>query len=197
MNDWDFGLVTGPTLLRTVAALLLAVATVTLFVGFAVEQAAEHEEAEHEADIPATAGEAGEEHAEEREGATEGGQGGDEAESHAEEGAEVAAHSKGSEAILGFAPESTGAIAVAVVLSVLLTAAMWLRGTPAVLLVAAAFALMLAVLDVREALHRADESRDGLVILALLSAALHVGVAIASSVELRERSTNTLPVARA
>jgi len=114
--------------------------------------------------------------------------------SHSEEGEtgeEGEEHDEASEDILGINPESNGAIALAVAASLLLALAVWRRGTPVVLVLAVAFGLLFAAFDVREALHQADESRDGLVALVMLIAGLHAGVAIAAGLALKDRPAGT------
>ncbi len=64
-----------------------------------------------------------------------------------------------------------------------------LRSLSALLLVLSAaafvvFGIIFAAFDVREALHQRDEARHGLLTLALIVAALHVGVALAAALVL-------------
>jgi hypothetical protein len=113
---------------------------------------------------------------------------GEAAESHAETDEEAEAHHAARETILGIDPESTGLVVAAVALSLLLAGGIWRRGTPALFAGAVAFGLLFAAFDVREAFHQADESRGGLVALALLLAVLHTGVAIAAGAALRYRA---------
>jgi hypothetical protein len=115
---------------------------------------------------------------------------------HDETGEAAGAHTEENRDILGIDPESTGAVTAAVALSLLLALAVWLRGTSLILGVAVAFGLLFAALDIREPFHQGDESRDGLVALALLIAALHVGVAIAAGVALKERQAASSPFAQ-
>jgi hypothetical protein len=117
---------------------------------------------------------------------------------HDESGEAAGAHAKENRDILGIDPESTGAVVAAVAATLLLAAAVWLWGTSVILAVAVAFGLLFAALDVREAFHQNDESRGGLVALALLIAALHVGVAIAAGVALKDqRPTGARPLVQA
>ena len=193
--------------LRLVVALLLVISAGAFVVGVAAERSAEDDDSGHVDEVPAvTTGEPAEEHDEETEaaGAAEAAEpdegNGEAAETHADEGeagAESGAHADEGEDILGIDPESTGAVAIAVAISLLLAMAVWLRRTSAVLGAAVVFGLLFAALDVREALHQADESRGGLVALVLLIAVLHVGVAVASGAALRVRSTGTPSPARA
>jgi uncharacterized membrane protein YdbT with pleckstrin-like domain len=206
---------THPPASRMIAALLLAISALAFVIGVAAERSAEDDEETHQdavstatvVEATATQSEAGEsgEEAEEHDEEAEARETSERTEgtpvteeNHTEEGetgGKAEAHSGESEDILGINPESTGAVAVAVTISLLLGLAVWLWGTPVILATAVAFGLVLAGLDVREAFHQADESRGGLVALALLIAALHVGVAIAAGAALKERRASASPVA--
>ena len=70
--------------------------------------------------------------------------------------------------------ESAGATAAAVLALVVAAALVLALPDRRVLLAVAAFALLLAVLDGREALHQHDEARAGLVAAALLLTAAHL-----------------------
>jgi Flp pilus assembly protein TadB len=90
-----------------------------------------------------------------------------------------AEHRASSERLLGINPESTGLLAVAVAVSLLLTAAVWRAGaSPWVLAVVAVAMAGFCALDVREVIHQADESRTGLAVLAVVVAALHLAAAL-------------------
>jgi hypothetical protein len=97
-------------------------------------------------------------------------------EDHADEAPEL--HNEASETMLGINPESTGAVAAAVIISLLLAAALWFWRTPAVLIVAVVFALLFVVLDLREVMHQLSEARGGFAAIALVAAVLHIGVAL-------------------
>ena len=106
-------------------------------------------------------------------------------EAHADEAAEPHTEAnETSETILGINPESTTAVAAAVVISLLLAAALYYWGTPATLIVAGVFALLFAALDLRELAHQLSEGRSSLVVLALLAAVLHAGVAVVAGLAL-------------
>ena len=119
----------------------------------------------------------------------------EEAGGHDETGEAAGTHTKENRDILGINPESNGAVAAAVVLSLLLALAVWIWGTSAILVGTIAFGLAFAAFDVREAFHQADESRGGLVALALLIAVLHVGVALLAGVALKNRPVRAIPAA--
>lgn len=201
---------TRPGSLRMAAALVLLLATVVFVIGIAAERSlageaaevgtAENSAATSDGGVEEPAEEAGEGHeegeaaeespGEEAVGGTEetAGQG---EEAHADEAA--APHDEANEAsetILGINPESTGAVAAAVVVSLVLAAALWFWGNPAVLIAAAAFALLFAVLDLREVAHQLAEARGGLAAIALLAAALHVGVAGLAGLALTRRDAS-------
>jgi hypothetical protein len=92
---------------------------------------------------------------------------------------EAPGHAESSETLLGVNPESTGLLAVAVVASLLLAAAVWWRGgSPLVLAVVALAMAVFCALDVREVVHEVDESRTGLAVLAAVVAALHLAAAL-------------------
>jgi hypothetical protein len=125
----------------------------------------------------------------------------EEAESHSDEEAETesqveettAPHDEATEAsetILGINPESTGAIAAAVVLSLALAAALWFWGTPGVLIVTVFFALLFAALDLREVTHQLQESRISLAAIALVATILHSGAAVIAGLSLTQRPSS-------
>ena len=165
--------------LRLLVALIVA-ATAAFVVGVAIERNQPANEA-----AQASGGKA--ETPSER--ATESGEGVGEAGAHSDEGTSAEAggasgssergHTDSSEALLGVNPESTGLVAVAVVVSLLLAFAVW--RAPGVWWLLGAVALTMAVfaaLDVREALHQANESRTGLTLLAGAVAGLHLAAAL-------------------
>ena len=183
---------TRPGSLRMAATLVLLLATVVFVTGISAERSLAGEAAEGRSGessavtgAEAPAEEASEDHEEGEETEGEG------EEALADEAA--APHDEANEAseeILGINPESTGAIAAAVVLSLVLAAALWFWGTPAVLIVAAVFALLFAALDLREVAHQLSEARSGLAAIALLAAVLHVGVAVIAGLALRRGDTS-------
>jgi hypothetical protein len=194
---------TRPHRLRLLVASLLVVSAVLFAIGVAAERRAEDDE-ERRNEIPAAvvdreAGEGGEteaQHAAEGDEAAEreaesGEEGGESAETGAAEGEgegagqEAAEHDEGNEELFGINTESTGAVAAAVTVSLLLAAAVWLWDVPAVLAIAVAFGLLFAAFDLREAFYQANESREGLVALALLMAVLHGAVALAAGAALK------------
>ncbi len=104
-------------------------------------------------------------------------------EGRGEEATETHVETSG-ETLLGVNPESTGAIAAAVIISLLLAAALWLWQAPALLVFVAVFALLFATFDLREVAHQFGEARGGLALLALLAALLHLAVAIIAGLAL-------------
>jgi hypothetical protein len=181
--------------LRMAAALLLVLATIVLVIGSTIERSVASEPSPTQS--TETGGVTG---SEQSEGASEEGvvghnegdaaEGADEVgsgevigepesegeEDHADEAPEL--HNEASETMLGINPESTGAVAAAVIISLLLAAALWFWRTPAVLIVAVVFALLFVVLDLREVMHQLSEARGGLAAIALVAAVLHIGVAL-------------------
>lgn len=86
----------------------------------------------------------------------------------------------GDETLLGVNPESTAAVAGAVVASLLLASLAGLRPVPLFLLLGAAFCLTVALFDMREVAHQLDESRNGVAAVALLVTLLHLGASAAA-----------------
>lgn len=194
---------TRPASLQAAAALLLVLATIVVLAGITAERSVAGETAETRQAESAAAtsnevsenpsSEGAENHDEDAE-AEEANEAssvpvasepeGEEAEEHADEA---------SETILGVNPESSGTVAAAVVISLLLAAALWFWGTPAIVVIAAGFALLFTALDVREVLHQINESRGGLAAVALVAAALHVAVAITAGLALARRNSRSFP----
>jgi hypothetical protein len=139
--------------LRAVVAILLLVGAALFIVGVAVERAVVADESTSES-----------EHHEVGSG-TEG-----------SESATTVSESS-AETILGIDVESWPlAIALATV-SIGVAFTVWRGRLRAVLLAAALFALALAVLDIREAIHQESESRTGIMALAGLIALTHLAAA--------------------
>jgi hypothetical protein len=89
------------------------------------------------------------------------------------------------ETILGIDRESPVLVAIGVVLSIVVAAAIWFRPRREVWLAAAAFAVLFALFDVLELAHQLDESNTGRAVLAGIVAALHVAVALVAVSSLR------------
>ena len=178
-----------PASLRVTAALLLILATIVFVIGAMAERstAGEVTETRPSAAVTGPSNEQAEEASEE---GTEGHEQGEEAEgagedAHVDEATEP--HSEAtetSETIFGINPESTAAVTAAMVISLLLAAALYYWGTSATLIVTGVFALLFAVLDLREVAHQQSEGRSSLVILALLAAVLHAGAAVVAGLAL-------------
>ena len=96
---------------------------------------------------------------------------------------EAGAHSQEEEEeLFGIDLESTPLVVLAVVASLALAAAAWLRPRWALLLVAVGAAMLVfAALDVREVLHQIDENSTGLAVLAGLVALLHLTAALVAA----------------
>jgi hypothetical protein len=189
--------------MRRLAALLWVISAAAFVIGVSAERSAEKNNETHQSEVPTvTTGESTGEHNE------NGEEGGGESAGHreatvetpvAQEGASegTETHNDNSEKIFGINPESKGLAAAAVAVSLLLAAAVWAWGTPAILVVTVVLGLLFAALDVREAFHQADASRSGLVALALLIAVLHLGVAIAAGLALKQQRTGETATAGA
>ena len=93
----------------------------------------------------------------------------------------VVAPAESAETLLGVSTESTGLVALAVIVSLLLAALLWLRGAlPALVAAAGLVGLAFAAFDVREAIHQSDLSNRGLLAIALVVLALHGSVVLAA-----------------
>ena len=78
--------------------------------------------------------------------------------------------------ILGVDPEASGLVAIGVIVSLALAAALWFTDRRDLAGIAAMFALVFAVLDIAEVSHQLDEDNNGLATLAVAIAIGH-GVA--------------------
>jgi hypothetical protein len=155
---------------RRLAAVLLA-ATAGLFV---LGVSAEH--GEHRA-AGSRSGEVGDAHG--REGG-EGGEGGE-----AVDGGEPSGESGGESgegAVLGVDLESPGVVALGVVVSAGLAAALWMRDRRAVAWAAVGFAAAFVLADLAEVGRQLDESHGGLALLAVALALGHAAAAGAAAV---------------
>jgi hypothetical protein len=177
---------------------LIVLATAAFAIGAAIERSGQHDEGAVEAAAAGSlvgdgqsffaseaAGEEGESGESAEPAEPEGGES-----AHGEESKGEAEHAEkhGGEKLLGLDPEATGLVVAAVIVSLLLALAVWLRpGQRAVLLLVAAAMLLFGALDVREAVHQADESNTGLVLLASAIAVLHLGAAAVAVYSLEAR----------
>jgi hypothetical protein len=165
------------TLLRG-ALVLLLVATGCLFaVGSTIERNHRHHES-----VAATSTEAG------------GETGSD---SSAPKPAEHAASAEAGAHILGIDTESVGLSVVAVVLSLLLAAAVWIRPVTAVLACVTVFGLVFAAGDGRELAHQLGDANDGLAAVAALLLVLHLVVAGLAAAALPRPRGSSWPRTRA
>jgi hypothetical protein len=92
---------------------------------------------------------------------------------HTDEHGATSSTETSSETFLGVDTESTGLVATAIAISLVLAAAVWFWSPPAALALALLFALGAGLFDVREIVHQAQESRGTLVALATVTALLH------------------------
>jgi hypothetical protein len=135
-----------------VLALLIVVATAAFAIGVAIESDEGSEAPEAHVEAAESEGEAAE--------------------------AGATAESDSEDELLGVDAESTPLVVAAVVASLALAAAVWLRPDLELLLTLVAAAMLaFAVLDIREVFHQADESNGGLAVLAAAVAALHLSAA--------------------
>jgi hypothetical protein len=168
------------TRLRTALVLLLVGSAVLFLVGSTIERNNRH----HESVAAKPAELSGESESEtSHEGAKS-------AEKRVESGS-----SERSAKILGVDTESLALSIVAVVLSLLLAAAIWLDKWPRLALLAVlSFGLVFAAGDARELVHQADESNGGLAAIAAILIALHLAMAVLALVLLRPRSQRVVAV---
>jgi hypothetical protein len=102
--------------------------------------------------------------------------------------AETSTSGEAGAKILGVDTESLALSIIAVVLSLLLAAAVWLRLWPRLVLLAVfAFALVFAAGDARELVHQLDESNNGLAAVAAIVLALHLVTAAIAGILLRRQ----------
>jgi hypothetical protein len=106
---------------------------------------------------------------------------GEQGSGHIDEHGATSSTETNTENFLGVNTESTGLVLLAVAMSLVLAAAVWFWGMPPALALALLFALGAGLLDVREIVHQAQESRGVLVALATLTALLHGAAVFAAS----------------
>jgi uncharacterized membrane protein HdeD (DUF308 family) len=87
--------------------------------------------------------------------------------------------------LFGINPESAGLTAAVAAMSLLLAVLLVARPGKALLVAVIVVGLAFAVLDVREGIHQANESKAGLLVIALVTGLLHLGVAVAAVAGLR------------
>jgi hypothetical protein len=180
---------------RRALVVLIVAATAALVVGVVLERDARTHEALR------TSGDAAPvRHAAESGVGSEAGETGESTESGTVSGAPPRGErvrEESSERLLGVDPESTGVLALAVAVSLVLAAAAWRTGAAPWLLAIVAIAMAaFAALDVREVVHQIGESRTGLTLLALLVAALHLAAAaLAAGAALGARRAGARPAA--
>jgi hypothetical protein len=148
------------TRLRAALVLLLVGSGLLFAIGSTIERHQHHNE---QPAATAENGESGES------GGESGSEGGTE---HVEK-----SHVEAGVKILGVNTESLALTIVAVVASLLLALAVWLRRWPPILLLVAGFGLVFAAGDVRELVHQLDESNAGIAVIAAILIGLHLAVA--------------------
>jgi hypothetical protein len=167
--------------LRAVLLALVLAATAAFVVGVAVERAS-GEAGHHDTASPVAPGKgaaAGAAHAE---------SGGESQAAHAAEGAAGAptgtraAETHAELRPLGINIEAWPFVIAAVLASLALAAAAWVRPqTPELLAVVALAMLAFAALDIREVAHQLDVDKDGVAVLADAVAALHLAAALVAA----------------
>jgi Flp pilus assembly protein TadB len=180
--------------LRSALAVLLVVSAAAFAIGVTLERSNDGQSDQHASNPPTVVtgeqAETSEQHAEGESGESgELSESGESAEQRAAEtGSTSETHNESSEKLFGVNPEATWLVVLAVALSVLLALAVWRTNSTAVLLAVVAFGLVFAAFDVREAIHQSDESNSGLVVVAVIVAILHLGVAAVAGCLIMRRS---------
>jgi hypothetical protein len=159
-----------------VLALLLVSSGILFLIGSTIERNHRH----HESAVAKSAETSGG-------GSESGGEGTNAAEKHV-----APSSGEAGAKLLGVNTESVALSIVAVVVSFLLAAAIWLWPSNLVFFAVAVFALLFAAGDARELVHQLDDSNDGLAAVAGLLLFLHLGITALAASRLsrgvRERS---------
>jgi hypothetical protein len=167
--------------LPVLAAALLVAATILFVVGTTIERsqarAGQHQQTNPVEQPAGGAGETTEQHQGE---ATNG-----EANTTTEGTQEHHSTGESGEQLLGINPEGAGLTAAVAAVSLLLAALLLARPRKGLLVAVVLVGLLFATLDGREVIHQASESNAGLLVLALVTGLLHLGVAVAAAAGLR------------
>jgi hypothetical protein len=160
--------------LPVVAAVLLVAATILFVVGTTIERSqARTGEGQEATTVDQSAGEHNEPEATQgRANTTEG------TEEHGNAG-------ESGEELFGINPESAGLTAAVAAVSLLLAVLLVARPGKVLLVAVAVIGLVFAALDLREGIHQANEPNTGLLIIALVTGPLHLGVTVAAAAGLR------------
>jgi hypothetical protein len=151
-------------------ALLLAAAA-AFVIGVALERDHAHAETAHSQSSITSAGEEGT-HSEAGEEGREATENSETSTTGERDSGEV-----GDESLLGVDPESTAAVATAVLISLLIAGVVWRWPVVPTLLAGALFCLAAAAFDVREVAHQTAEGRTAVAAVALVVAVLHLAAA--------------------
>jgi hypothetical protein len=167
--------------LPVLAAALLVAATILFVVGTTIERsqarAGQHQQTNP---VEQPAGEAGET-AEQHEGEATN----DETNTTTEGTEEHRSAGEAGEELLGINPEGAGPTVAVAAVSLLLAALLLARPGKGLLVAVVLVGLLFATLDGREVIHQASESNAGLLVMALVTGLLHLGVAVAAAAGLR------------
>jgi hypothetical protein len=179
------------TPLRAALALLLVASAILFLVGSTIERNHRHHEQTPAAQTAHSESGEGTKTGEPEHSKSESGGG---KSSGTETGHVGAGHAEAGAKILGVNTESLALSIVAVVLSVLLAAAIWLRRwSRLVLLAVVGFGLVFAAGDAREVVHQLDDSNNGLAAVAAILITLHLAVAALAALLLRPRPLAGVP----
>jgi hypothetical protein len=118
-------------------------------------------------------------------------------EPHATEGAGVGASvGEGTDAadakVLGLDLEAPVFVALAVLVSVVLAAAVWWRGTRTVLALVLLFGIAFAILDITEVIHQNDVGRTSVMLVAAAVGVVHLCVAAIAAWALSSKRASTI-----
>jgi hypothetical protein len=183
------------TPLRAALALLLVASAILFLVGSTIERNNRHHEQTPAVQTGLSESGEGTKTGEPEHSKSESGSG----ESNGTEtGHAEASHAEAGAKILGVNTESLTLSIVAVVLSLLHAAAIWLRRWgKLVLLAVIGFGLVFAAGDAREVVHQLDESNNGLAAVASILIALHFAVVALAGLLLWPRSSPGLRASEA
>ena len=155
------------TMLRGALTVLLVVSGCLFAVGSTIERQHRHHESVSAKSTETTSGETG-------------------SETSTAKSAEPT-HAEAATRLLGVNTESAALSVVAVIASLLLAAAVWLRPARIVLAAVGAFGLVFAAGDGRELVHQIADSNSGLAAVAALLLLLHVLIAALAAAGLMKR----------
>ncbi len=164
--------------LRAALVLLLVGSGILFLIGSTIERNHRHHESATAKSAETSGGETG-----------SGGEGTNPAEKHV-----ATSSGEAGAKLLGVNTESVALSVVAVAVSFLLAAAIWLWPSTLVFLAVAVFALVFAAGDARELVHQLDDSNGGLAAVAGLLLFLHLAITALAASRLSRRVRERCPL---